>query len=880
MHPRLALLRAAAAALAVACVVAVLHAAIGRSFTALASGYAQHLYAVSSLKSNQATLAGVVVLQNGTVVSAECRATNTTRLHAFDPAATSTKHDSVLHDETVTTDVAGGCGITFLNVGGQDYIFSNINDTSTSDGDGTFGVSRIAWPSLATTKMAPGAPGNWLGIAVDPLTGDIVYAGATCRPANPQPPLCTIYRMNPATGVATPFLSLPGSQFGYIDGLAFEPTGAYLFLTNRTASPSGELDVVDRLGQVWSRTQLSTEPVGIGFHATSPKFVVTSNQNGTMTRFDFPGDDYSQPPAASLFASGGFRGDLMQAGPDGCLYVTQLQARYDNGLTDNNNSLVQICTGFAPPPGITPNAPPDPASFCGFVFADGDNDGAMDPGETGIAGVQINLSGTDSFDLAVNSSTTTGSSGAYCFDRLAPGRYTVSEVQPPAFFDGRDSQGTPGTGTTANDAFADVRLDAGVNGANNNFGELRPSSLGGFVYADADNNGTKAASEGGIAGATVTLTGTDDRGAAVNMPATTGADGAYLFTSLRPGTYTITEMQPAGYADGTDTQGTPGTGTTSNDVFSNIVLGPAVNGQSNNFGEFAPRASISIVKRTNGTDNDSGTGPKVAAGSKVTWTYAVTNSGNVPLSNLAVTDDKAGAVNCGVTELAAGASVTCSKSGTAVAGQYTNVGMVTATTPTGTTVSATNADHYFGLTPEKNPPTCTINSTKGPPLKVTMTFRDSGSGIARFEIVDAINLKMTLPSFTAPAAGPLVVTGTRIDPKKSTGMTIRAIDFFGNTMLCDPVTTVVTRLRHENGTQTFTGIPEAEHFVTVQNGSPGVRRLDVVVNGETFRVRKLDDSEIALIDIASAMENGPVNTVTLVPYGKKGDSALVMIADH
>ena len=72
----------------------------------------------------------------------------------------------------------------------------------------------------------------------------------------------------------------------------------------------------------------------------------------------------------------------------------------------------------------------------------------------------------------------------------------------------------------------------------------------GRVYHDADLNGSYDAGEE-LSGVTVTLTGTDDRGAAVNQVAVTASDGSYTFTNLRPsdGTgYTITETQPAGSA--------------------------------------------------------------------------------------------------------------------------------------------------------------------------------------------------------------------------------------------------------------------------------------------------------------------------------------------
>ena len=57
---------------------------------------------------------------------------------------------------------------------------------------------------------------------------------------------------------------------------------------------------------------------------------------------------------------------------------------------------------------------------------------------------------------------------------------------------------------------------------------------------------------------------------------------------------------------------------------------------------FGVQPAIQIVKLTNGTNNDLPTGPLVPAGSVVTWTYNVTNPGNVPLRNVTVTDNKPG----------------------------------------------------------------------------------------------------------------------------------------------------------------------------------------------------------------------------------------------
>ncbi len=743
--------RAALTAAVLTGVAVVLYASMGRSFQWLMPGYTQHLWGVSSLKSSSFSLGGVVVLQDGTVVSAECRGPQT-RLHIFDPSpsTTFTMNDTLLHKETTSAQIVGGCGLAFENVGGQNYIFSNLNDTSSSDGDGTFGIARISWPSLSVTKMAANFPGNGLGIAVDPVSGDLFYLGIACRLTNPLPATCPLYRFNPSTLAVSTFASLRGNQFAFIDSIAFEPTrGDYLVITNRTTS-TGELDMVNRSGQVVSRTPLldstttGIDHVGIGFHG-SPAFVATNNQDGTMTEYDYPGG-YEVPGIPTRFASGGSRGDMIQTGPDGCLYVTQLQTAYnDPTKTDNFNSIVQICSGFLPPPGITPNPPPRPSSICGFVYDDVDNDGVMEPGEPAIGGVKINFSGTDYLDINVPArSVITGGSGDYCFGDVAPGHYTIAEEQPSAYLDGKESAGK---GSGSNDTFTvDIQV-AAAGGAFNgfNFGELLPSSLGGYVYLDVDNNGSRAGGEAGIAGVAIALSGSDDRGAAVNMPATTGVDGSYLFRILRPGTYTIAETQPPDVLDGKDTQGTPGGGTPGNDVFSNIRLEQGIDGRDNNFGELPALPKISLVKKTNGEDHDTAPGPVLTATTSVTWTYIVRNTGLVAVSSVAVMDDKEGAVVCPKSTLAPNEEMACSKTGTVILGPYTNTGTVTATDGKGHSTNASNVDHYVGVEPPSADlgitATAPANATAGGTFTYTLNVINNGVSTANNAVVAA-----TLPA--------------------------------------------------------------------------------------------------------------------------------------
>src|SRR5205823_5983420 len=128
--------------------------------------------------------------------------------------------------------------------------------------------------------------------------------------------------------------------------------------------------------------------------------------------------------------------------------------------------------------------------------------------------------------------------------------------QPPGLLDGQESRNGV---VLSNPPGVDIIPVTVVNGSapNNDFGELVPPSLSGFVYVDNNNNGIKESGEAPIPGATITLTGTDTAGP-VPQTATTDAAGFYQFVNLQAGTYALNETQPAGYLDGKDTIGSQG----------------------------------------------------------------------------------------------------------------------------------------------------------------------------------------------------------------------------------------------------------------------------------------------------------------------------------
>ncbi len=251
-----------------------------------------------------------------------------------------------------------------------------------------------------------------------------------------------------------------------------------------------------------------------------------------------------------------------------------------------------------------------PASLSGYVYADivGFNDGIKESTEPGISGVTVTLTGTNNSG-SVNVVTTTNSNGLYQFTNLQPGNYTITETHPTGWIDGKETIGTPG-GTTNPDQFTNINLEGGVNGINNNFGEIVYGQLSGTVFYDGSatgyDNGVQDTGEPGISGVALQLTGTDIDGNAVSLTTTTNANGNYSFGNLVPGTYTINETQPANYIPGKQTVGSLG-GQQSSNEFSAITLAAGASGINYNFAELLP-STISgyVYLDTSATGYDDG----------------------------------------------------------------------------------------------------------------------------------------------------------------------------------------------------------------------------------------------------------------------------------
>ncbi len=105
------------------------------------------------------------------------------------------------------------------------------------------------------------------------------------------------------------------------------------------------------------------------------------------------------------------------------------------------------------------------ARISGSVYADVNDNGVRELHELGIGGVTVTIDGP------VTANTLTAADGSYRFENLPPGTYTIREVQPPNYNDGKDTAGQPKSGSVQDDRFVNVTLEAGVDATDYNFGE-------------------------------------------------------------------------------------------------------------------------------------------------------------------------------------------------------------------------------------------------------------------------------------------------------------------------------------------------------------------------------------------------------------------------
>ena len=393
------------------------------------------------------------------------------------------------------------------------------------------------------------------------------------------------------------------------------------------------------------------------------------------------------------------------------------------------------------------------------VFADRNDDGVQSEDEPGVAGVPVRVYRDDDADGVADgapvASTKTNAGGWYLVSGLAPGKYVVSIDVPEGSRSSTDIASTPkpessdlddngitsGTGTVTS---ATVTLSDGSEPT----GE--PHDTFGLPDSVADSSGQYFVDFGLFtpkAGATLKkyTNGWDAQGA-TGTTAPTGPEDATNNPVVAAGasitwTYVVSNAGNTELIDVvvTDDQGVkvgcPATTVPVGGSMTCNAEGVAVAGQYANVGTltsnsetspnkvgplaeasdpshyFAGAPGLALKKYTLTKDAvgdadvaggaDATVNHVLHLGDAVNWIYVVTNTGNVPLGSISVTDDKVDAVTCPADTLAAGATMDCTASGKATAlGQYANTGTVVGTDRTTLPddpkqLTASDPSHYF-----------------------------------------------------------------------------------------------------------------------------------------------------------------------------------------
>ena len=246
------------------------------------------------------------------------------------------------------------------------------------------------------------------------------------------------------------------------------------------------------------------------------------------------------------------------------------------------------------------------------------------------------------------------------------------------------------------------------------------AEIGDEVFLDENADGINDPGEPGVPGVTVNLL--DEAGTVVDTT-TTDDDGNFLFTTP-PGVFIVEFVPPAGFDITRPLQGQDPSVDSNATLLTGrsepVVLNPGDSDLTIDAGllQFIPAPGIDIEKATNGVDADTAPGVELIVGEVATFTFVATNTGNVDLADVSVTDDVLGPI-CDIENLAVGASETCETTATVTEGQQQNVATATGQPidpatgePIGDPVTADDPSNHIGIVPG---PPC-VADIRGPRL--------------------------------------------------------------------------------------------------------------------------------------------------------------------
>jgi hypothetical protein len=219
----------------------------------------------------------------------------------------------------------------------------------------------------------------------------------------------------------------------------------------------------------------------------------------------------------------------------------------------NNAAATSSCVALTVLATSTPVTPTTTNMISGRVYNDLDKDMVNDAGEAGVAGFTIKLYKGAGWwaNGSAFLTTTTDSNGNYNFPNLVNGTYSIELINMAPWH-----QDTPDYNSVVLASSSLTNMHFAVSSKNSTttppVGTTTPATISGKIYNDTDGDEKLDAGEAGIAGFTINLyKGANANGGKNNkapfMTTTSDANGMYSFANLANGTYSVEEINKAGW---------------------------------------------------------------------------------------------------------------------------------------------------------------------------------------------------------------------------------------------------------------------------------------------------------------------------------------------
>ncbi|MBQ4840184.1 SdrD B-like domain-containing protein, partial [Pseudoalteromonas luteoviolacea] len=237
--------------------------------------------------------------------------------------------------------------------------------------------------------------------------------------------------------------------------------------------------------------------------------------------------------------------------------IYQTGNRYIGTNSGVVSNVAKVVVGTDPTPAIRFTEKPKAGdkSISGTVFFDVEQDGVVDSNDAFLKDIPVTITGTDKFGQTVNATTTTNATGEFSFTGLIGSNtdgYTITQTPSGIYQTGNRYIGNE-AGVISNIAKVAVGTDPTPAIRFTEKPKSGDKSILGTVFFDVDQDGVVDSNDALLKDITVTITGTDKFGQAVNLSVTTNAKGEFSFTGLIESNadgYTITQTPSATYQTG------------------------------------------------------------------------------------------------------------------------------------------------------------------------------------------------------------------------------------------------------------------------------------------------------------------------------------------